>query len=70
MGNQKATANDGITWVRELCAALQIPRLGVYGINRGDVPALCEKAALASSTKGNPLALTGEEMQQILALAI
>ncbi len=68
-GNENAGANDGVIWVRELCALLQIPRLRAYGIKAEDVPGVCEKAAVASSMKGNPIPLTSAETQEILERA-
>jgi hypothetical protein len=35
-----------------------------------DVPSLVEKAAQASSMKGNPLALTSAELTEIAALSL
>ena len=57
-------------WVRELREHLQIPKLRVYGITEKDIPALCEKAAAASSMKANPVVLSREELEAILQRAI
>jgi len=35
-----------------------------------DVPTVCEKAAVASSMKGNPLPLTPEELTEVLTGAL
>lgn len=69
-GKPEATGDDGVAWVRELCADLKIPPLRTYGLTAADVPILCEKAAQSSSMKGNPLALTPAELQEILERAI
>lgn len=69
-GKNSATADNGVDWVRELCADLKIPLLGRYGITPADVPGLCEKAAQASSMKGNPLPLTTEELRGVLTRAL
>lgn len=61
---------DGITWVKDLAQALQIPGLRAYGVSAGDIPELVEKAAVANSMKANPIALTREEMAEILAMAL
>lgn len=53
-----------------LCIEMQVPKLRAYGITAGDVPILCEKAAQASSMKANPIALTAEELAEMLAAAI
>jgi alcohol dehydrogenase class IV len=69
-GNGKASAEDGAAWVGRLCRELEIPPLSTYGVRGEDVPALVEKAARASSMKGNPIALTAEEMGELLTRAI
>jgi alcohol dehydrogenase class IV len=69
-GQGNATAMDGVTWVRNLVSELGIPSLQKYGITSRDVPILCEKAAQASSTKGNPLALETPELEEILGKAL
>ena len=61
-----ATADDGVSWLQQLCADLKIPALGTYGISPDDVAALSDKAAQASSMKGNPLVLTPDELREIL----
>ncbi len=69
-GRPHATADDGVAWVRELVTALAIPRLSTYGVTSADVPLVVEKAAAASSTKGNPLPLTSQELTAILSAAL
>lgn len=64
-GRTDARAEEGITWVRELCQALSVPGLGRYGLTRAEVPLLVEKARAASSMKANPLVLTDEELTEI-----
>jgi len=69
-GRPHATAEDGAEWIAHLVRRLEIPPLRTYGVSRDDVPALVEKAAKASSMKGNPIALTAEEMGEIITPAI
>ena len=66
MGSEHAGAAEGVAWVQQLCAHLRIPPLRRYGITTSDFPAIIEKAAKASSMKTNPIALTAEEMKEIL----
>jgi len=68
-GDASATARDGVAWVAALCRDLQIPALAAYGVTESAFPALIEKAAVASSMQGNPVKLTADEMQEILARA-
>jgi alcohol dehydrogenase class IV len=69
-GNASATSADGVLWVQRLCDALQIPALSEYGMTKDDIPTLVEKAAKASSMKGNPIVLTSEELTEILEQAV
>lgn len=69
-GNDGATANDGVEWARKLVADLRIPRLSAHGLTRGHVAELVEKAEKASSMKANPIALTRDELAEILDRAL
>ena len=69
-GKPDAVAEEGVEWVRRLCRELQIPPLGSYGIQEWDVPTLVEKASRASSTKGNPVTLTSDELREVLTSAL
>jgi len=69
-GAPTATAEAGVEWVRQLVSDLQIPRLGTYGVHREHFPELVEKASQASSMKANPVALTAEELGEILERAV
>ena len=65
-----ATAEDGVAWVRDVCQHFTIPPLSAYGVAQSDLKVLVEKAALASSMQGNPIKLTADEMEEILARAL
>ena len=65
----QARAEDGIRWVKDLCKRLKVPLLREYGVTKQELPAICDKAAAASSMKGNPVKLTLEEMRDILERA-
>ena len=64
-GRADAQAEEGISWVKELCQALGVPGLGRYGLTEADVPRLVTRAKAASSMKANPLPLTDEELTEI-----
>jgi alcohol dehydrogenase class IV len=64
-GEPKADSDDGVRWLATLVADLQIAPLSRYGMTAGDAAQLVEKAAAASSMKGNPLPLTREELSEI-----
>ncbi len=65
-GNPEAVAEDTVEWISKLNSDLQIPRLSSYGVMPQHVGGVVEKAAKASSMKANPVALTREELEQIL----
>jgi alcohol dehydrogenase class IV len=69
-GSDKASADDGVEWVTDLCAALRIPRLGFHGITAADIPLLVQNGSRASSMKPNPILLTSDELAGILNAAI
>jgi alcohol dehydrogenase class IV len=69
-GDAHAHADDGADWVADLCAALSIPPLRIYGIAESDLPEIVEKSAVASSMQGNPVKLTADEMRSILEAAL
>jgi len=69
-GKATATAEAGIEWVRQLVADLRIPSLGHYGLRPEHTAELVERASQASSMKVNPIALTRNEMAEILAGAL
>ncbi len=68
--NPHAPAEDGVAWVRDLCADLRVPGLSAYGMTRADLPEVIEKSAIASSMKANPIPITRDEMQAILEGAL
>ncbi len=69
-GRNEAPAEDGIIWIRELCAELNIPSLRTWGITEADLPGVVEKAARASSMQANPLPLTNDELLAVAAAAL
>jgi alcohol dehydrogenase class IV len=69
-GSATADTEAGIEWVRKLLADLKIPSLGHYGLKREHTAELVEKASHASSMKANPIALTTDELAEILERAL
>jgi len=66
----QANADDGVTWVRDLCRELEVPPLRTYGIADADIPVLVDKAANASSMKANPIQLTPDELRETISAAL
>ena len=68
-GQRHATGGDAVWWLLELTRKLEIPALREYGVGEGDLRVIAARAANASSMKGNPIALTPDEMTEILSRA-
>lgn len=68
-GRSEASVEDGIQWVRTLCAELKIPALRAWGIASSDLPEVVDKAAKASSMQANPLPLTKNELMAMVEAA-
>jgi len=69
-GKASATAEDGLKWIRSTGRELSIPKLSIFGLNEKDFPNIARQALKASSMKGNPIALTAEELTGILAASL
>jgi alcohol dehydrogenase class IV len=65
-GNNHATANMGIEWIRKLVSDFKIPRLGAQGIKPEHIGAIVKNAMNASSMKANAIKLTEAELGEIL----
>ena len=68
-GRSTAGASEAIAWLHQLCADLNVAPLSQFGFTANDIPTVVAQAQKASSMKGNPLVLTDEELQRILAQA-
>lgn len=66
-GRPGARADDAVAWLRDLVTALRVPGLGALGLADADVPAVVADALAASSTRGNPVALTSAELTDVVA---
>lgn len=69
-GDPAASAQAGLEWVRHLVADLHVPPLSRYGMTKADIPTVVARAAGASSMKGNPVVLSGSELEEILRRAM
>jgi alcohol dehydrogenase class IV len=69
-GHPDAGLDDALGWVADTCRALAIPGLARYGMTAARIPELVAKARAASSMKGNPIALTDDELAEIAAAAL
>ena len=65
-----SSAEVGIRWLHDLCAALNVPPLVAYGVTKSDFPEIIAQAKKASSMNGNPIELTDDELNRIMELAL
>ncbi len=69
-GDARATADEGVAWVRDLVADLGVPGLASYGLDEAAFDTLIPAAGRSSSMKGNPVALSDDELRAILSRAL
>ncbi len=69
-GQAGASVEEGIAWIRETLALLEIPGLGAFGIRPQDADDIAAKAIRSSSMQGNPVALSTADLHAILLRAI
>ena len=65
-----ATPEHAVEWIAEICQKLEIPPLSTLGIQEQAVPILVKLASQASSMKANPVALTEDELKDVLTRAM
>jgi alcohol dehydrogenase class IV len=69
-GRSTAGVNDAIGRLHQLCIDLDVAPLSQFGFTPNDIPTVVAQAQKASSLKGNPIALTAEELSDILQQAV
>ena len=68
-GRDDAGVDEGLDWLRTTVSALDVPPLGAVGLRTDTYPEVAEKAANASSMKGNPIRLRADELVAVLEAA-
>ena len=68
-GDPGAAIEDGIAWVRQTLALLDIPGLGAFGLVPEQAADIAARAQRSSSMRGNPVALSEDDLRAILARA-
>jgi len=68
-GRADASIEDGLAWIRETVALLNIAGLSTFGLRSEQADEVVAKAAKSSSMQGNPVALNDDELHEILAEA-
>ncbi|HEX3922649.1 MAG TPA: iron-containing alcohol dehydrogenase [Streptosporangiaceae bacterium] len=69
-GRPDASVEDGITWIRETLARLEVPGLGAFGVRSDQADAIVAQAARSSSMQGNPVPLSTGALRAALLAAI
>jgi len=69
-GQPAATVEDGLAWIRETLALLAVPGLAAFGLGPGQSDDVAAKAMTSSSMQGNPVALSHDELKDILLRAL
>jgi len=69
-GRAVAEADEAVDWLADLVRELGVPCLASWGIAPSDAPEIASQAARSSSMKGNPIALTAEELTAALSAAL
>ena len=69
-GNPTALAREGFEWIRNQVATAGIPGLSYWGVRSEDLQDLIPKAAAAGSMKGNPVALSADELRLVVESAL
>jgi len=69
-GRAQAGPEDAVTWLRDLCRDLEIPRLRALGLVEEDIPGLLERTAASNSMRTNPVKLSAAELQRIVDQAL
>ncbi|MFN2299390.1 MAG: iron-containing alcohol dehydrogenase [Anaerolineales bacterium] len=65
-GRENAAPEEGADWAQRLAGDLRIPPLRSWGLRESDFDAVADNARRASSMKANPVALSPEELMEIL----
>ena len=68
--DERATAQDALDWISETSALFGIPGLAAYGLRAGDFDEIVDKSSKSSSMMGNPIELSGDELNAILRAAL
>jgi alcohol dehydrogenase class IV len=69
-GDKDATVAEGVSALAELVTACGVPGLGAFGLKEEDFDEVVAKSKESSSMKGNPVALTDEELKDMLRRAL
>ena len=69
-GATNASIDDGVAWISETLALLEIPGLGALGITPGHADEIAAKATKSSSMQGNPANLSVNDLRAVMLQAL
>jgi alcohol dehydrogenase class IV len=69
-GRTSASADEGVAWLADLVSDLAIPPLSDWGVAPANLTEIVRQAQRSSSMKGNPIALTDDELIASLSNAL
>jgi len=69
-GDPSATVEQGVAALAALVEKCGVPGLGAFGLTEGDFDDVVKKSKESSSMKGNPVALSDEELKDMLRRAL
>ena len=69
-GNAAASVEDGLAWIRETLALLEVPGLAAFGLGPQHAGDIAAQALTSSSMQGNPVALSHDDLTAILLRAL
>jgi alcohol dehydrogenase class IV len=69
-GQPAASVGDGLAWIGATLSLLHVPGLAGFGLRPQDLDAIAAKAMTSSSMKGNPVALSHDDLTAILLQAL
>ena len=68
--NANTSAMDAVSWAKNICREMKIPPLNEFGLKESSIPEIVQQAKKSSSTKGNPVELTDNDLTHILRQAL
>jgi alcohol dehydrogenase class IV len=68
-GRADASIDDALAWIRETLTLLDVPGLRTFGLRAEHASQVVANTAKASSTQGNPVVLSDDDLHSILAAA-
>jgi alcohol dehydrogenase class IV len=69
-GRASAAIEDGVSWIRETLTLLEIPGLAAFGVTPEQADEVADQAIKSSSMRGNPVALSTNDLRDVLLAAL